>query len=630
VPLSKDERVRLKGLYQVTYEREDSAGLGDVNAAVHARLHEARNICEDFLPVAELAEEKIVLQGTIEVGEVDDINELMVELLYIVADYVSPRINFYTLKEMLAKGYRIDEVMDGPLLNQGFIDTAELRQYDKHTQLYASDVIRDIMDIEGVLAVQNLLISSANDADEWVVNLDPDKAPRVDVLATLDQISFVRDNLPARVNKQIVYSKFRRRQEAERFRIIPEKDQTVLVERETELDLDAYDSIQNQFPINYGISEFGLQDSASNKRKAQALQLKSYLLFFEQLLANYFAQLKHTKELFSFWNNDERTYFYQDLLNSVPDIDKVMIDEDGYKAALTELSEQPDTAQERKNRFLNHLMARFSEQFTDYSLLLYGIVAADEDQAQLSAEEAEAQLREANSQLIADKLAFLRDYPNLSSGRGKSFNYQLPAWGNDNVPGLQQRIARMVGIRDFSRRHLHQSLEEGFHVVEHLLLRPRTDDAIFKDQFLIFSWPIQQITGGKLAGHLRIESKDHTVQEGEFVELHQTTNYNGCFEVTEVDANGFEVDANLDYKGTEAGVWTRYRFKDDPYSLQLSFVFPSYIGRFEQATYREFIEKIIRRETPAHITVYTLWMDEDRFTRFEVAWQQFLENVKIL
>ncbi len=52
-------------------------------------------------------------------------------------------------------------------------------------------------------------------------------------------------------------------------------------------DLGEYVSIQNEFPVIYGIGPDGLPDGATLQRKAQALQLKGYLLFFDQLLANY-------------------------------------------------------------------------------------------------------------------------------------------------------------------------------------------------------------------------------------------------------------------------------------------------------------------------------------------------------
>lgn len=621
VPLSKDERIRLKGLYRVSFERENVTGLGDVRSEVERCLHDTRNLCEDFIEVRELPAENVLVQATIELGEVEDINQLAANILHKLANYVSPRINFYTLAQMLAKGKRIDEAMEGPLLQHGFVDSEELQQYDMHSQLYASDMIRDIMDVDGVLAVQDLLISSANDADSWVVDLDPGKAPRLDPQATIANISFVRDNLPAAVDADIAFARFKTMQAAERQRTLHDKDRTVLVDKEDPIDLASYDTVQNQFPINYGISELGLDARATPKRKAQAAQLKAYLVFFEQILANYFAQLAHVKDIYSFWNEDQRTYFFQDLLETVPGIEDVIIDKESYLQAIERLSETTETAQERKNRFLNHLMARFSEQFTDYSLLLYGVIQANEGEAQPTIEQA-------NDQLIADKLAFLRDYPALSSGRGKSFNYHATTWDTDNVAGLKKRIGRMAGIRQFNRVSLAGGDDEGFHLVEHLLLRPRGADAEFKDRFLIFTWPFDTVEPGSKSGRIRIHSTDCAMQVGEFIEIHQSQHYNGSWEVVAVEEHAFEVKGT--YTQADSGVWTRYRFKKDPFSLQLSFVFPGWIGRFSNPTYRQFIEKIIRRESPAHLTVYTLWMNQERFAAFEVAWQQFLQNLKTL
>src|SRR6185436_13771689 len=55
--------------------------------------------------------------------------------------------------------------------------------------------------------------------------------------------------------------------------------------------IGAYRSVQEQFPMTYGIGPAGLPQSASRERRAQAKQLKAYLLFYDQLLANYFTQL---------------------------------------------------------------------------------------------------------------------------------------------------------------------------------------------------------------------------------------------------------------------------------------------------------------------------------------------------
>jgi hypothetical protein len=67
---------------------------------------------------------------------------------------------------------------------------------------------------------------------------------------------------------------------------------------------------------------------------------------------------------------------------------------------------------------------------------------------------------------------------------------------------------------------------------------------------------------------------------------------------------------------------------DDPYSLQLSFVFPGDVGRFaevEEANsptsgregFRCYVEHLIRQETPAHLSVYIHWLATDAYDAFK-------------
>jgi hypothetical protein len=53
------------------------------------------------------------------------------------------------------------------------------------------------------------------------------------------------------------------------------------------------------FPLTYGIGAAGLPQSAAPARRALAKQLKAYLMFYDQLLANQFAQLANVGKLFS-------------------------------------------------------------------------------------------------------------------------------------------------------------------------------------------------------------------------------------------------------------------------------------------------------------------------------------------
>ncbi len=225
-----------------------------------------------------------------------------------------------------------------------------------------------------------------------------------------------------------------------------------MVPKGEDRELTEYESIQNQFPRAYGIGELGLPDSATSERHAQARQLQAYITIFDQVLANALAQLDHAKDLFSVNNypvTSNRTYFSQALTN-VPDIDTILVDPDDAEglANMVEPENSPG-AIDRSNRFLNHLAARFSEQFIDQASLLKDIPPGD-DQTLLTDEA-----------LIEDKRKFLVDYPGISAYRGKGFDYTVLD-DAENVAGFQRRVSKLLGLD-----------EDDFYVVEHILLRPR-------------------------------------------------------------------------------------------------------------------------------------------------------------
>jgi hypothetical protein len=165
--------------------------------------------------------------------------------------------------------------------------------------------------------------------------------------------------------------------------------------------------------------------------------LKAFLLFFEQILANYLSQLAHIKNLFSWENEDKiRTYFTQ-MVTEIASYEELYVyDDQIHKGKLEEIIEDTEIALERKNTFLDHLMARFAESFKRYDALMYSLF---EDKA-------------ANL-LITDKKLFLQEYPAISANRGKAFNYRYPS-EMGNVSGLAHRISRLLGFDSYYRPHL--------------------------------------------------------------------------------------------------------------------------------------------------------------------------------
>ena len=527
------EPVRLMGLYRVVIEKSElSSQHGTtVERAVARKLHAHRGLCEDFEEIKVLAPVDVRVHANIEIGPIEDADEILVAIYQAISDYLSPSVEFATLDEMLARGKRVDEVFDGPLLEHGFLDDDALAKLRRRTNLYASDLVNVLMDLPGVRAVRDLSIARDDDAPEaWTLKLGPDRVPRL-VLMTRAQgdasraltINLLRDRLAVSVDEKAVTSAYTAWLVGRAIKQPLAREQRDIVMRPgVDRDVARYYSIQQQFPAAYGIGAMGLAETASPERKARAQQLKAYLMFFDQLLANYFAQLAASKHLFSYSDANPQTYRSQLIDDPTLKLDEVWRGSPMTAAelqAMTERATTPGNAARRKDRFVNHLMARFAEDFTDYSLVLFGAMNSGQEASDA------AQVRE---RLCKDKLAFLRGYPEASSARGRSFNY-LERWGDTNMSGLERRIRLKLGLK--------VARGEDFRLVEHILLRPIPEDR---------------------------------------------------YQTTPDEFGRLPLLAATTFK--------------DPYSLQLSFAFPSWPERLKSPAFRELVEQTVRAETPAHLT----------------------------
>jgi hypothetical protein len=484
-------RFNPRGLYRIwldldpTYRKDPCGQLSRSRSPVLEEVNRVlcsyRNLCEDIHEIVVLEDEEIALCTDIELAPDADPEDVLVEVYVRVQAFLLPRIQFYNLQALLEKGKSITEIFAGrpsalpdhetrfdrwPTTpdgtqhlpySHGFIDVDELQALTPPKVLHTSDLYQVILQVPGVSAVRKLSISNfinglrQSRGESWVLSLTPGYRPMLGIDDS--QITLYKGDLPLPFDQAEVKRRYFEQQAA-----------AIKTPRDAyELDLsvpqgtyyatlaDHY-SIQHDFPLTYGISEDGLPDTVPTLRKAQARQLKGYLVFFDQLLANYLAQLAHVRDLFS-WEIDQgtkghegsdirfqdrqHTYFTQAL--DFPAWPDILTDSHYLKA----IAEDDVTYRERRNRFLDHLLARFAESFSDYAVLNYQLQQNGQDKAEIE------------TNLIEDKAHFLQDYPALGRDRNRAFNYtQSPTQHPDNISGFQQRVARLLGIENVQWRTL--------------------------------------------------------------------------------------------------------------------------------------------------------------------------------
>ena len=721
----------LNGLYRVLLELDGSEQGYRVIEQVKKQLRQFRNAGEDFSDVRVLSDDEVTIKAGIEIHHDADVNEVLADVYITLSDYLSPSPEFHTLDERLASGHRVEDIFRGPILEHGFLDDDELSRFQRRMELHTADIVALLLNIDGIIAVNKVHLSQGRQSPvNWILKIS-DPVNTKPVLKPL--VRFFDDNdvtfsthegtttvLP---NKGIVIKKVEAYQARERKTAkgpITSPDLSPPAGRYR--NLTDFVSVQNELPGNYGVGRHGLSGSASDLRQAQAKQLQAYLMVFDQLLLNYLAQLAHTRELFAVQpdrgiaeaESPPPTYFATDLSPEVAGVGDIIAGySSDYSSELTSIVTEPDIDTDRMNRFLNHLLARHGQDFTS-AATLYPLTG---DNGNLT-EQVSTAVR-----VIPAKQRFLQDYADLSRNRAKGFDYtDNNTWDTDNVAGLKKRISRLLDIQNFSRRSLAVTpglAAEGFHLIDHILLRPdlpkghitftnagasgrvlcsgtrkhelQNNDLLdfvqttygnyqqttysitvvdeysflISEDYVAPPGPRVPETGNWVS-ELQTRAQVITnlngimlISEGSQIttntDPHYTTSFdilpmykldegdtviitgagadelNGLHKILNAEPTSFEIDVSFKPSfttNTQDAGWYRYPVCADPYSCQLSFIFPATMMRArvgaEGQRFRDLVADVVKRETPAHITPYLYWFEDADLEQFERDYQAWL------
>jgi hypothetical protein len=686
VPLAGLYRARLEFMDGIGTQAEREATLKAARGALEAQ----RNLCEDWIEVRAVRCQYFALCAEVELDNAADVTEVAAQLLFAVGEAIAPPVLSYTLDQMLARGRTLAEVFDGPLLEHGFIDDDELRATGLPAELRLSDLLAVIQRVAGVRALRDTIVNPLRRADEADENA-PD-APPEEVVAEAESVANPW-RIPVRAGRlprlslnqgRLVFSKrglpvagwniaqmppaVRARlaelREAARLRV-----ETVVDTADPPLppgrhrELTAWRSVQLEFPAVYGIGQAGLGERATEARRAQALQLQGWLLFFDQLMANQLALLAQAKgrlsvapadlaaaaARFSAGSTDRHVLAVQ-RVDSMVGADRIYAST-ATPALLADLIESNTEAERRQHALLDHLLARTAEDFADYAAIM-GTAFGNTSDA-----------------LIADKCAFLQEVAEIGANRAGAY-LQRPetsaeVWDTLNVSGLERRIARLLGIRDFSRRNLGTVSYQTYAEVD------ATPDDEWR--FRVRHADTHQIVMSSSTNYVTPEAAraemTTAIERGQTAEGYERKlASDGRHYFNIVDATGEVIARRIQYFDdpgameaaiAELQLYLRQHYRGeglyvvehlllrpqaegdpllpictdpicadctdlDPYSYRLHVLLPAYAGRFQDMGFRSFVEQTIRRETPAHILPTVCWLGSDDMARFEQAWRDWL------
>jgi len=673
--------------------------------AVTCVLNAHRGLCEDFLSIDTVTPYHIGVCADIEVTPEADLELVQATVYHEIEKYMSAPVRYQSLEEMLTAGYQPDEIFNGPFVDfeltcagatvftkPGFITDEDLAASELRRTVHASDIINIVVDIEGVEAIRNLQFQvydrngiSVGQSAKWSLPVPPDHQP-VFYMA-VSKILFHKSGIPYRAQVTEFDRTLEYLRGLDRRALYVPADQILSVPIGRWRHLDAFYSVQHDFPETYkigpaGISEARATDEALKQndhylagelpeRIAQARQLKGYLSFFDQVLADYLGQLANLRCIYSLDKTLTRTWFSPYMTGIAGSLDEFEDEFYTDKISLsdeitrTRLNETEEVFLDRRNRVLDHLIARFAERFADYVLLSFHISG---DRLKTSA------------QLIDDKIDFLAEYPRLSRERGQAANIRpqrnAEVWNSNNISGLERRVARLLGITAEddggnvlpARRNLHcdAHFEKLFRTQKEgdkfrLVIRDAANRILFSSAETFADTASAMDAAAKSYQKLRDEgafaiaaTQGTTTFTLSIVSGPAPLNHRKTFD-TEADATvalraiidrydellaselcnaeGMHlVEHNLLRPfAKEDGLMSvclndgcHFCGEEDPYSFRISVVLPYWPERFRNLHFRTLFERTLRMEAPAHVQVKVCWIGQRQMTEFDTAYRGWL------
>lgn len=585
----------IKGFYDVLAFLDEQFDESEKEKEIKTLLDKNRNLCEDFNVPKIIKPLPVGIEAAIEVEPEADYDAILQTIIKELTEYVSPQPRFYSMDEMLRKGKSVSEIFTGPFPKKGFVDMDEIEGLEDNHTLYVSDVIGIIMQIKGVEGVRHLrfFVSVKDSGDVSIENhkislkesIENPRAFRfaegnADKSKMSNKVDFLLNDFRYTVSMKSSEKPPKTRLDKKKVFAF-EKDQS------TNRELDRYYTFQGSLPDVYLVGKENIADSETDLRKAQRLQLKGYLVFFDQLLADFLMRIDSAKHVLSWeksknldeWKRRQLTYLHRILKDEEVDDLSEVVNED-YQSWFEKDVFDVQAELQHKNRALNALLARFGEGFVDYSILQY-----------IAQSNNKATSEEKGFELVCSKSTMLGNLPVLGYRRTGAIDYHSEIgldesfkdnFCDGNYYPIERKLAIKFGLKSYApQKHLHPAIKS------------RDKNSEGKETIVFvnnMNSDYRETFGLHIYEHILLFSEERQ-------------------------------DAFL--RQYEDGSKKMAR---NPYSMKVTVVMPGWLDITQNHQFRDVVENAIAEEFPAHIAVKICWIDPLQMYRIETSYENFLKE----
>lgn len=419
---------------------------------VRTFLDAMRNLGEGIDEVILLEPITFRLKMKLKINANKEIENVVSDVVVRIFEYFFSPVRFHSINEMKELGMKVDEIFQGPRLAKGFILDEDLK--DQLVSFNGEDIQQLVTQVEGVdvcfvdeLKLQEeqvndeeFALDEENDRKYFKIISDSLEAFLSRLEVSKEEVIFT--NYDKSAVKRLVREKWSKKYRD--FKVGELKDQSYyerLVGKSR--NIKHYHSIQHHFPLIYQIGKEAIPlenrgtpvtDQRISERRASSLQLKAYLMFFEQHLANYLTKLSELSDIFNidYQVGQELNIFVQKM-ESIPEVDLLEVADDNDLRYGLNKDEIEGRSFQLKHDIFDHLLARFGEELdaTPWELAMKCHVIGSE--------------KEFQQQLLHQKSTFLNAIGELNYFRNKGTFFE----GEEESlkrSGLERMISIKTGV----------------------------------------------------------------------------------------------------------------------------------------------------------------------------------------
>ena len=423
-----------------------------------------RNLGEALDSIVVLQPKKLALELQLVVADNEKPEKAVAAAIVKLSEFLEAKVRFLTLTKMLEfNDGEVAKAFEGPTLKHGFLPDSSLSP--KFSEVDPDQLIRTIRHLPGIASIIGLKILTKTTPEwsgspvAWVggdgkLPLSENEFP---VLDDLEYFQFVitQRQRPYELNMHDLADEIALLESMQYSSKRAPDAQDLPIPIGKFRNLEQYFSIQYDFPSIYNLRPGTMAYLQGDQRQGETNQLRGFLLLFDQIIANYLAQLGNISELFSWSSDVTRTYFFQGLERSLQNLLQLLVglpDDDTpsphlseaekakfnaslleglarYKSHMGALQESKSEFLSRRTKFLDHLLARVGTDLKNYI-------------AQLPSGDPETFPK----QYISAAEEILSNFPALSSRRGTGGDPLLNADIQFSKPGIQNWVESLFAI----------------------------------------------------------------------------------------------------------------------------------------------------------------------------------------